>query len=40
MIIMTIFNMSISCFHQNSFHYFEDFLMMETDLLRQGIDDL
>jgi hypothetical protein len=24
---MMIFNMSTSCFHKNSFHYFEDYLM-------------
>ncbi len=33
MIIMMIFNMSISYFHKNSFHYFEDYLFNdETNL--------
>jgi hypothetical protein len=32
MIIMMIFNMSTSCFHKISFHYFEDYLMKKTDL--------
>jgi hypothetical protein len=29
MIIMIIFNMSMSYFHNISFHYFEDYLMMK-----------
>jgi hypothetical protein len=32
MIIMMIINMSTSYFHQNPFHYFEDYLMMELTL--------
>jgi len=32
MIIMMIFNMSISYFHKKSFHYFDDYLMMNLTL--------
>jgi hypothetical protein len=32
MIIRMIFNMSTSCFHKISFHYFEDYLMMKLTL--------
>jgi hypothetical protein len=32
MIIMTIFNMSMSYFHKISFHYFEDYLMTKLTL--------
>jgi len=32
MIIMMIFNMLTSYFHQNSFLYFEDYLMTKTNL--------
>jgi len=31
--IMIIFNMSTSYFHRNSFHYFEDYLMMKLTLV-------
>jgi hypothetical protein len=30
--IKMIFNTSISCFHENSFHYFIDYLMMKLTL--------
>jgi hypothetical protein len=30
--IMMIFNMSTSYFHNNSFHYFEDYLMTKLTL--------
>jgi len=29
---MMIFNISTPCFHQNLFHYFEDYLMMKLTL--------
>jgi len=32
MIIMLIFNMSTSYFHNNSFHYFDDYLMTKLTL--------
>jgi hypothetical protein len=32
MLMMMIFNMSISYFHKISFHYFEDYLMMKLTL--------
>jgi hypothetical protein len=32
MTVMMIFNMSSSYFHKISFHYFEDYLMTQTDL--------
>ncbi len=32
MIIIMIFNISISYFHKFSFHYFEDFFNYKTDL--------
>jgi hypothetical protein len=32
MLIVMIFNMSTSCFHRNSFHYFQDYLMTKLIL--------
>jgi len=32
MLIVMIFNMSTSCFHKNSFHYFQDYLMTKLTL--------
>ncbi len=40
MIIMMIFNMSTSYFHKISFHYFEDYLMTQTDLRVRYIQGL
>jgi hypothetical protein len=31
-IIMMVFDTSASYFHENSFHYFEDYLMMKPTL--------